>query len=157
MLIKPIVASFRELGPPDLCHVVKTSGSKSAPKDVSGFRSFRCPAHSLYRWDHTTTGKHSYRPISSMLNLSQLWRRSIIIGISCSIPKLLNIRGGRHGCMVRRQDQHMEGPKRDVLLFQCLLEGRCAGGRKDPRRSRGLRGGFEGREVSTPCESLRRC
>lgn len=28
-------ASFRELGPPDLCHVVKTSGPKSAPKDVS--------------------------------------------------------------------------------------------------------------------------
>ena len=27
-------ASFRELGPPDLCHVVKSSGTKAAQKDV---------------------------------------------------------------------------------------------------------------------------
>lgn len=43
MLTKSIIASFRELGPPDLCHVVKTSGSKSAPKDVSGSQSFSFP------------------------------------------------------------------------------------------------------------------
>jgi hypothetical protein len=28
------VATFRELGPPDLCHVVKSSGAKAAQKDV---------------------------------------------------------------------------------------------------------------------------
>ncbi|GHJ83853.1 hypothetical protein NliqN6_0255 [Naganishia liquefaciens] len=31
------LSSFRELGPPDLCHVVKTSGSKSAPKDMGSY------------------------------------------------------------------------------------------------------------------------
>ncbi|KAJ9097794.1 hypothetical protein QFC19_006662 [Naganishia cerealis] len=29
--------SFRELGPPDLCHVVKTSGPKNAPKDMGSY------------------------------------------------------------------------------------------------------------------------
>ena len=30
-----MVGTFRELGPPDLCHVIKSSGSKAAQKDVS--------------------------------------------------------------------------------------------------------------------------
>lgn len=30
-----IQGTFRELGPPDLCHVIKSSGSKAAQKDVS--------------------------------------------------------------------------------------------------------------------------
>jgi hypothetical protein len=30
-------ASFRELGPPDLCHVVKSYGSKGAQKDLGSY------------------------------------------------------------------------------------------------------------------------
>jgi hypothetical protein len=29
------LGTFRELGPPDLCHVIKSSGTKTAVKDVS--------------------------------------------------------------------------------------------------------------------------
>ncbi|WWD19144.1 hypothetical protein CI109_103602 [Kwoniella shandongensis] len=31
------LATFRELGPPDLCHVIKSSGSKTAQKDVGSY------------------------------------------------------------------------------------------------------------------------
>ncbi|EIW68211.1 hypothetical protein TREMEDRAFT_71943 [Tremella mesenterica DSM 1558] len=31
------LASFRELGPPDLCHVIKSSGSKTAQKDLGSY------------------------------------------------------------------------------------------------------------------------
>lgn len=31
-------ATFRELGPPDLCHVIKSTGSKAAQRDVSASR-----------------------------------------------------------------------------------------------------------------------
>ncbi|KAK4689842.1 hypothetical protein P7C73_g263, partial [Tremellales sp. Uapishka_1] len=30
-----LAATFRELGPPDLCHVIKSSGSKAAQKDIA--------------------------------------------------------------------------------------------------------------------------
>ena len=52
--IDATAATFRELGPPDLCHVIKSSGSKTAQRDVSlqeaGGGAARC---AVYKADMT--------------------------------------------------------------------------------------------------------
>ena len=82
-------ATFRELGPPDLCHVIKTTG-RSGGRDVSGGSSpvARC-AHKCFLQDR-------------ILPL-HIGCRRLILGLPGSLHQLTNIFDRRDSRLVHRQ------------------------------------------------------
>jgi hypothetical protein len=97
--LSPHPATFRELGPPDLCHVVKSTG-KSGQADVRTSCCVRLHAHSLHPdW---------------LVSLC-VWRRRILICLPRRVHQLTYLRSFRDVNLVR-QGADMEGPQRVVLV-----------------------------------------
>ena len=121
-----LTATFRELGPPDLCHVVKTTG-KTGQRDVRPPSPF-------------ASGPISPPHTAWLLPLC-LRGRCELLRLPRSLYQLAHVRHRGHVCVVLQRSR-VEGTKRVLLLFQCIFEGRRAGGRQDSWRGTRLRGRF---------------
>ncbi len=118
-MLTVFVATFRELGPPDLCHVVKSTG-KTGTRDVSArTASFLCIAYDdgALVW---------FIPL-------RVRCRRLLICLPCCIHQLTHIRHRRSWYMVRER-QRMESSQR-VLLVRLLSPSMPAESDTTPRLS----------------------
>lgn len=124
-----LVASFRELGPPDLCHIIKTTG-KAGAKDVSLPPSPLPYIHSRMRC------------ASARIVPLRLRCRCILLRFLGRLPQFAHVHRRGSPLVVLRHSfvqGRVEDPGRRVLLVQCLLEGRREGRGQDSWWSRGVR------------------
>lgn len=118
-------ASFRELGPPDLCHIIKTTG-KAGQKEVCFLRNscLRTQADTAFMTDR-------------LLPL-RLRRRRLLLRLPRRLHQLPDLHRRRDPLVVLRLVERkvaLANPRRRVLLVQCVLEGGCQGGGEDSRGS----------------------
>jgi hypothetical protein len=120
-----LTATFRELGPPDLCHIVKSTG-RAGQRDVS--------THA--RGSRTTAHSHPAR----LLPLCLGGRRELL-GLARRLHQLAHVRHRRQlGVVLQRAG--VESEERVLLLLQCVLEGGRARGRQDSGRGANVCGRF---------------
>lgn len=128
-----LAASFRELGPPDLCHVIKTTG-RAGQKDVSPVKVSEWLLPVLIRNVFATM--HAGRIVSLCLG-----SRRLVISIPSGVHQLAHLH--RRGNLVVvlwfvGHEIRLASSRRRVLLVQRLLESRCPRRGQDPGWSRGV-------------------
>jgi hypothetical protein len=113
-------ATFRELGPPDLCQVIKSSGSKAAQRDVSTKYIVLSSAFAdLLSWDLITIGKSArYSQYWTSID-QQFGRGGFILSVSSCVSQFAPVFNRRTQCLVR-QRLRMEGQEWDILVSSSL-------------------------------------
>jgi len=128
-----ILASFRELGPPDLCHVIKTTG-KAGQKDVS------TSIDSPFRFFHTRNSRTLVCSSDGIISL-RFWCRRFVFSFTRRLPQLAHLHSRGNYFLVLwfgRSEISMEDQRRSFLLVQRILKSRRQGRGQDSWRCRSL-------------------